>query len=70
MELFIVILIVGLSAVYTAKTFYGKYKAGSQADSGSGCGCASCGDDSACRGSGPVDPLQRCDGSGKPWRWV
>ena len=40
MELFVVIAIIGLAAVYIVKTFYNKYKIGKAG--GSGCGCASC----------------------------
>ncbi|OEU67573.1 MAG: hypothetical protein BBJ57_09260 [Desulfobacterales bacterium PC51MH44] len=40
MELFIVIVIIGLAAVYIIKIFYNKYKTGKAGDSN--CSCASC----------------------------
>jgi hypothetical protein len=40
MELFIVIVIIGLAAAYILKTFYNKYKIGKAG--GSSCGCTSC----------------------------
>jgi len=41
MELFIVIVIVGIAVVYVINTFYNKYKI--RKSSGSSCGCSSCG---------------------------
>ena len=47
MELFIVIVIVGMAVVYVINTFYSKSKIGKS--SGSSCGCSSCGTrDTAC----------------------
>ncbi|MBL7178780.1 MAG: FeoB-associated Cys-rich membrane protein [Desulfobacterales bacterium] len=40
MEIFIVIVIVGLATAYIIKTFYNKYKIGKA--SGPDCGCTSC----------------------------
>jgi hypothetical protein len=52
MELFIVIVIVGISVVYIIKTFYNKYKIGKT--NGSSCGCSTCGT----RGTGCVQPAR------------
>ena len=41
MELFIVIVIVGIAVIYVINTFYSKYKIGKS--SGSSFGCSSCG---------------------------
>ena len=47
MELFIVIVIVGIAVIYVINNFYSKYKIGKS--SGSSCGCSSCGlKDTAC----------------------
>lgn len=40
MELFIVLVIVGLAIAYVAKSFYHKYQSGKQG--GAGCHCTSC----------------------------
>jgi len=55
MELFIVIVIIGLAAAYIIKTFYNKYKIGSAG--GSSCGCTSCDLDGATCGQ-PADAKQ------------
>lgn len=52
MELFLVIVIVGVAGAYIFKTFYNKFKTGKA--SGSSCGCSSCdAAESAC--NRPVD---------------